>query len=93
MRRTTFGFAARIVGGNARAARMAGLSVGRMTVIVTALAGVAAGLAGMIEVAAVQGQRQRQYRRGLRPQRRNRGKFPGRPQNMPERICVGRATD
>jgi len=55
MRRTTFGFAARIVGGNARAARMAGLPVGRMTVIVTALAGAAAGLAGMIEVAAVQG--------------------------------------
>ena len=55
MRRTTFGFAARIVGGNARAARMAGLPVGRMTVIVTALAGAAAGLAGMIEVGAVQG--------------------------------------
>jgi simple sugar transport system permease protein len=55
MRRTTFGFAARIVGGNARAARMAGLPVGRMTVTVTALAGAAAGLAGMIEVAAVQG--------------------------------------
>jgi simple sugar transport system permease protein len=45
MRRTTFGFAA----------RMAGLPVGRMTVIVTALAGAAAGLAGMIEVGAVQG--------------------------------------
>ena len=55
MRRTTFGFAARIVGGNARAARMAGLPVGGMTVIVTALAGAAAGLAGMIEVGAVQG--------------------------------------
>jgi simple sugar transport system permease protein len=55
MRRTTFGFAARIVGGNPRAARMAGLPVGRMTVIVTALAGAAAGLAGMIEVGAVQG--------------------------------------
>ena len=55
MRRTTFGFAARIVGGNARAARMAGLPVGRMTVIVTALAGAAAGLAGMVEVGAVQG--------------------------------------
>jgi simple sugar transport system permease protein len=55
MRHTTFGFAARIVGGNARAARMAGLPVGAMTVIVTALAGAAAGLAGMIEVGAVQG--------------------------------------
>jgi simple sugar transport system permease protein len=55
MSRTTFGFAARIVGGNPRAARMAGLPVGRMTVIVTFLAGAAAGLAGMVEVAAVQG--------------------------------------
>ena len=55
MRRTTFGFAARIVGGNPRAARMAGLPVGLMTVIVTALAGAAAGLGGMVEVAAVQG--------------------------------------
>jgi simple sugar transport system permease protein len=55
MRRTTFGFAARIVGGNARAARMAGLPVGPMTVIVTGLGGAAAGLGGMVEVAAVQG--------------------------------------
>jgi len=55
MRRTTFGFAARIVGGNSRAARMAGLPVGMMMVIVTGLGGAAAGLGGMIEVAAVQG--------------------------------------
>ena len=52
---TTFGFAARMVGGNPRAARLAGLPVGRIVLIVTALAGAAAGLAGMIEVAAVQG--------------------------------------
>jgi ABC-type uncharacterized transport system permease subunit len=52
---TTFGFAARIVGGNPRAARLAGLPVGRIVLIVTALAGAAAGLAGMVEVAAVQG--------------------------------------
>ena len=53
--RTTFGFSARIVGGNARAARLAGLPVTRMVLVMTFLAGAAAGLAGMAEVAAVQG--------------------------------------
>ena len=53
--RTTFGFSARMVGGNPRAARLAGLPVGRIVMIVTALAGAAGGLAGMVEVAAVQG--------------------------------------
>ncbi len=52
---TTFGFAARMVGGNPRAAWLAGLPVGRIVLIVTALAGAAGGLAGMVEVAAVQG--------------------------------------
>jgi simple sugar transport system permease protein len=52
---TTFGFAARVVGGNARAARLAGLPVGRLVLIVTFLGGAAGGLAGMVEVAAVQG--------------------------------------
>jgi simple sugar transport system permease protein len=52
---TTFGFAARMVGGNTRAARLAGLPVGRILMIVTALGGAAAGLAGMVEIAAVQG--------------------------------------
>jgi ABC-type uncharacterized transport system permease subunit len=51
---TTFGFAARMVGGNPRAARLSGLAVGRIVMIVTALAGAAGGLAGMVEVAAVQ---------------------------------------
>ncbi len=51
---TTFGFSARIVGGNLRAARIAGLSVGQLTLLICFLAGAAAGLAGMIEVAAVQ---------------------------------------
>ena len=53
--RTTFGFSARMVGGNPRAARLAGLPVGRIMLIVTAIAGAAGGLAGMVEVAAVQG--------------------------------------
>ena len=52
---TTFGFATRVVGGNARAARLAGLPVGRLMLLMTFLAGAAAGLAGMVEVAAVQG--------------------------------------
>ena len=52
---TTFGFAARIAGGNVRAAKAVGLGVGRLVLIVCFLAGAAAGLAGMVEVAAVQG--------------------------------------
>ena len=49
LRFTTIGFALRTVGGNPRAAQMAGLRVGSWIV------GAAAGLAGAIEVAAVQG--------------------------------------
>ncbi len=52
---TKFGFAARIVGGNARAGRVVGLPVERMIVAFCFAAGGAAGLAGMVEVAAVQG--------------------------------------
>ncbi len=52
---TKFGFAARIVGGNPRAGRVVGLPVERMIVAFCAAAGGAAGLAGMVEVAAVQG--------------------------------------
>lgn len=55
MQRTTFGFAARTAGGNVRAAKIAGLPVGKLTVIICFLAGSCAGLAGMVEVAAVQG--------------------------------------
>jgi len=53
--RTTFGFAVRTAGGNIRAARIAGLPVGKLTMAVCFLAGSCAGLAGMVEVAAVQG--------------------------------------
>jgi general nucleoside transport system permease protein len=52
---TTAGFAARIAGGNMRAAQIQGLPVGKLIVGFTTLAGAFAGLAGMIEVAAVQG--------------------------------------
>ena len=56
MHHTTFGFAARMVGGNMRAARAAGVPVGRVILITCLLGGAAAGLAGMVEVAAVHGQ-------------------------------------
>ncbi|MGO7200147.1 ABC transporter permease, partial [Rhizobium ruizarguesonis] len=52
---TSYGFAARIAGGNVRAAQIQGLPVGKLIAGFTALAGSFAGLAGMIEVAAVQG--------------------------------------
>ncbi len=53
--RTTWGFAARIMGGNERAARVQGLPTGQLMMAFTFLAGAFAGLAGMIEVAAVHG--------------------------------------
>ncbi|MGH6742936.1 MAG: ABC transporter permease [Bradyrhizobium sp.] len=52
---TTFGFAARVAGGNIRAARIVGLSVGKLILTICFLGGACAGLAGMVEVAAVQG--------------------------------------
>ena len=55
MTRTTFGFASRITGGNARAALAQGLPVGKLIVVCTGLAGACAGLAGFFEVAAIQG--------------------------------------
>jgi ABC-type uncharacterized transport system permease subunit len=55
MKRTVFGFSVDITGGNVRAAQISGLPVGRLIVITCFLAGAAAGLAGMLEVAAVQG--------------------------------------
>lgn len=55
IQRTTFGFATRVTGGNLRAAKMAGLAVGKLTLAVCFLAGSCAGLAGMIEVTAVHG--------------------------------------
>jgi simple sugar transport system permease protein len=55
MNRTSFGFAARVTGGNVRAARAQGLAVGKLIVISCAIAGACAGLAGFFEVAAIQG--------------------------------------
>jgi simple sugar transport system permease protein len=55
MHRTTFGFAARMIGGNGRAALLTGIPVHRFVVVTCVLAGAAAGLSGMAEVAAVHG--------------------------------------
>jgi general nucleoside transport system permease protein len=56
MYHTTFGFAARMVGGNMRAAQAAGLAVTKIILLTCFLAGAAAGLAGMVEVAFAQHQ-------------------------------------
>lgn len=50
---TTWGFATRVVGGNARAARLVGLPSTRIVIAACATGGACAGLAGGIEVAAV----------------------------------------
>ena len=55
MERTSFGFAARVVGGNLKTARLMGLPVSGLCLGVCALGGGAAGLAGAIEVTAVHG--------------------------------------
>jgi general nucleoside transport system permease protein len=56
MSRTTFGFAARMTGGNPRAALAQGLPVGFLVVTCCVIAGACAGLAGFFEVAAIHGQ-------------------------------------
>ena len=56
MSRTTFGFAARMTGGNVRAAKAQGLPVGFLMVACCTIAGACAGLAGFFEVAAIHGQ-------------------------------------
>ena len=48
---TTFGFEVRAVGANARGAAFVGVPVTRTTILVAALSGALAGLAGVIEVA------------------------------------------
>lgn len=55
MERTSWGFAARIIGENQRAAVVQGLPVGWLVLGFTAFGGAMAGMAGYFEVAAVQG--------------------------------------
>jgi len=52
---TTWGFAMEVIGGNPKTARMMGLDVGRYVLLACGAGGGAAGLAGMVEVAAIQG--------------------------------------
>ena len=53
--KSSFGFGCRVTGGSLRAAQLQGLPVTRLIIIACALGGACAGLAGMVEVAAVQG--------------------------------------
>jgi simple sugar transport system permease protein len=53
--RTVWGLHMRVVGGNGEAARRAGLNVERIQLFAFLLAGALAGLAGMVEVAGVEG--------------------------------------
>jgi general nucleoside transport system permease protein len=55
MLHTTFGFAAKVAGGNLRAAQLVGLPFARLVLISCFLGGAAAGLAGVVEVAAIHG--------------------------------------
>jgi len=55
MRRTTFGFGIDILGGNQRAAQMAGLPINRMVLMCCFIGGAGAGLAGAMEIMAVHG--------------------------------------
>jgi simple sugar transport system permease protein len=54
-RLTTWGFAMEVIGGNPKTARMMGLNVGRYVLLACGAGGAAAGLAGMVEVAAIHG--------------------------------------
>lgn len=55
LRFTVFGFSVDVLGGNARAARLVGLPIGRLTLVACALGGAGAGLAGAAEIIAVHG--------------------------------------
>jgi ABC-type uncharacterized transport system permease subunit len=55
LRHTTLGFSMDILGGNRRAAQMAGLPIGRLILLACFLGGAAAGIAGAIEIVAVHG--------------------------------------
>lgn len=53
--RTTWGYRMRAIGGNAEAARRFGLPTGRYLILAMLIGGGLAGLAGMVEVTAIQG--------------------------------------
>jgi ABC-type uncharacterized transport system permease subunit len=55
LERTVWGMKVKIVGGNARTAKLAGLPLGQIVLMASFLGGACAGLAGMVEVAAIHG--------------------------------------
>jgi simple sugar transport system permease protein len=55
MEHTVLGFSSKIAGGNPRAARLSGIDVPRLLTLSCFCGGAAAGLAGMVEVAAIHG--------------------------------------
>ncbi len=65
MDRSTFGFAARVVGGNVKAARLQGLPITAIVLITCMLAGAAAGMAGVIEMAVAEGKANASLAAGL----------------------------
>lgn len=55
LRRSTFGFAIDILGGNQRVAQMAGLPLNKMVILSCFMGGACAGIAGSMEIVAVHG--------------------------------------
>jgi ABC-type uncharacterized transport system permease subunit len=55
LERTVWGMSVKIVGGNERVARLVGLPLGKIVLTAAFLGGACAGLAGMVEVAAIHG--------------------------------------
>jgi simple sugar transport system permease protein len=55
LERTVWGMKVKVVGGNARTAKLVGLPLGRVILTAAFLGGACAGLAGMVEVAAIHG--------------------------------------
>lgn len=53
--RTRWGYEMRAIGGNAESARRSGLPIGRYLLLAMLIGGGLAGLAGMVEVSAIQG--------------------------------------
>lgn len=65
MDRSTFGFAARVVGGNVKAARLQGLPISFIVLVTCLIAGGAAGVAGVIEMAVAEGKANASLNAGL----------------------------
>lgn len=65
MDRSTFGFAARVVGGNVKAARLQGLPISTIVLATCVLGGGAAGMAGVVEMAVAEGKANASLNAGL----------------------------